>query len=768
MIATRSHKSEAGVPPLAPARVLLLAAACVVAAGCAGDRFIDDRAPAWASDLEAREQAFMDDQVEIGGAAGQAEPAAAEPRRRAQGFYRPGTGRMLGSRQPITDVAVQDDGQIKLNFQNSDLLQVIKVILGDMLGATYVVDPEVQGEVTMQTSRPLSRADLVPTLELLLRMNDAAIVMDGPVYRIVPLARAVTGVRAPQLGDADLPLPRGYGVRIVPLQYVAADEMAKILEPFVADGKNLLRTDSKRNVIILAGDGADMGRLLEAIRMFDVDRMRGMSVAMFTPSFVDAKTLGAELEALLADRESGLMGGLVRFLVIERLNAVMVVTPRPDYLAQVRGWVQRLDLDTGGSGPRLFVYRVQNGKAAELAESLGRVFGLQTARRSTAPPSLAPGLEPGSIESAPQGGQAQGLDATAGLLGTTAPVSGFGGLGDGALGDGKSRVRVIADEPNNALLIMATNQEYQQILSALRQMDVVPLQVLVDVTIAEVTLGDDLKYGVEWYFNNRINTDRFDGSGIARLDLGTPGVVPQVPGFSYALQALNGDVRFVLNALAEESNLSVLSSPSLLVLNNQEAKIQVGDEVPVATQQQQATSGGTGPDNIPNIINSIQYRETGVLLTVKPRVNVSGLVTMDVKQEVSRVPAVNNQNELTPRIQTRKINSTVSVQSGDTIILGGLIRDGRDRTEAGIPFLHKVPVLGALFGTKGDSQARTELLITPRAILDRTAALQVTEEFRRKVNSLIPVDSKTRARKTQPRTQSSAEGTGWSNTSQSF
>jgi general secretion pathway protein D len=214
---------------------------------------------------------------------------------------------------------------------------------------------------------------------------------------------------------------------------------------------------------------------------------------------------------------------------------------------------------------------------------------------------------------------------------------------------------------------------------------------------------------------------------------------------------LGGDVRWVLNMLAEESNLSVLSSPSLLVLNNQEAKIQVGEEVPITTQQQQSTLGGAGLDT-PSIINSIQYRETGVLLTVKPRVNVGGLVTMDVKQEVSRVPAVNNKNELTPRIQTRKINSTVSVQSGDTIILGGLIRDGRDRTESGIPFLHKIPLLGAAFGTKSDSQGRTELLvlITPRAILNRGSALQVTEEFRRKVNSLIPLDSRGKTRRATP------------------
>jgi general secretion pathway protein D len=750
MPTTRSSSERLAVSPLRLFRLPLLAATCLVAAACSSQqRFIDDRSPAWAGDLEAREQGAA--QTGEGASTtpfgtGTGAVASPTPRRRNEGFYREGTGRMLGSpTKPITDVAVED-GQIKLNFQNSDLLQVVKVILGDMLSATYVVDPAVQGEVTMQTSRPLSRTDLVPTLELLLRMNGAAIVMDGQIYRIVPIAKAVTGVRAPQLGDADIPLPHGYGVRIVPLKFVSADEMAKVLEPFVADGKNLLRADTKRNVIILAGDGDDMGRLLEAIRVFDVDRMKGMSVAMFTPTFVDARTLGAELEALLGNAEHGLMAGLVRFLVIDRMNAVMVVTPRADYLAQVRGWVQRLDQESGEGGARLFVYRVQNGKAVALAEALNKVFGYEMTAKGAAPPSLAPGLQPASIQSEPQGGQAPPPDAAAGLLGATAAGAQLAGPGSGTASGGKPKTRVIADEPNNALLIMATNQEYQQILSALRQMDVVPLQVLVDVTIAEVTLGDDLRYGVEWYFSNRINTDRFNGYGVSILDLGDQGVAAKVPGFSYALTALNGDVRWVLNALAQESNLSVLSSPSLLVLNNQEAKIQVGDEVPITTQQQQATTSGGVTS--PNIINSIQYRETGVMLTVKPRVNVTGLVTMDVKQEVSRVPLDNNKNELTPRIQTRKINSTVAVQSGDTIILGGLIRDARDRSESGIPILHKIPVIGAAFGTKGDAQARTELLviITPRAIMDRTAALQVTEEFRRKVNSLIPLDSKGKAR----------------------
>ena len=769
MAGKRTKRDRLAPSASRPLRLALLAAASLVGVGCSSQRFIDSRTPSWASDLEARESAatpLADADAGPMPAEPEAEPAQT---RRAKEFYQPGTGQLVAPARSrtITD-AVVEEGQIKFNFQNSDLLQVIKVMLGDMLSATYVVDPGVQGEVTMQTSRPLSQSDIVPTLEMLLRMNDAAIVMEGSVYRIVPLAKAATGIRAPQLGDADIPLPRGYSVRIVPLKYVSADEMSKILEPFVAEGKNVLRTDSKRNVIVLAGDGDDMGRLLEAVRMFDVDRMKGMSVALFTPSYVDAKTLGTELEALLGNPDTGLMAGQVRFMVIDRLNAVMAVTSRPSHLAQVKTWVRRLDMDNGEGGPRLFVYRVQNGKAAALADALNRVFGLAGATtRGMAPPSLAPGLQPASVESSTLAGDrslgtATGVAGGGGLDGGSFDGGGFdgggldGGLGGtlggvagsgtGSAGLGRKRTRVVADEPNNSLLIMATSKEYQQIQAALRQMDVVPLQVLVDVTIAEVTLGDDLRYGVEWYFKNRIDSDRFNGYGIGMLDLGEGGVAPKVPGFSYSFVTLGGDVRWVLNMLAEESNLSILSSPSLMVLNNQEAKIQVGEEVPVATQQQQSTLGGSLPGDIPNIINSIQYRETGVLLTVKPRVNVGGLVTMDVKQEVSRVPAVNNKNELTPRIQTRKINSTVSVQSGDSIILGGLIRDGRDRTDSGIPFLHKIPVIGAAFGTKSDSQARTELLviITPRAIMNRGAALQVTEEFRRKVNSLIPVDTRIR------------------------
>ena len=708
-------------------RLALIIALGISSAACStrlsDRRPIDTRTSDWSRDGQ-------DSSALTPGFPSQAAPNTTPPERPDNSFFRPGSGELIAGQPQSIAQASNEGGDIKLNFENANLLEVVKVVLGDMLNVSYVVDPRVQGAVTMQTSNPLPRSALIPTLELLLRMNEAALVSDGPVYKILPLANAATGIRAPQLGDSSLPLPRGYSVRIVPVKYVSATEMAQILEPFVAAGTNLLRVDTQRNVIILAGSGEEMARLLETIRMFDVDRMKGMSVAMFTPDFVDAKTLGEELTQLLADAENGLMAGLVRFVTIDRLNGLMVVTPRPEYLSQVRTWVDRLDRDSGSAGRRLFIYRVQNGKATELAEVLNQLFESDQ-QAQTPPATLAPGLQPATAKSSTPPTQ----DAAAPQPPLALPAA---GAGEGFAISNTSEVRIIADETNNALMILASAQEYRQILNAMKQLDVTPMQVLIDVTIAEVTLADDLRYGVEWFFRNAVTIGgarKTDGVGL--LNLGNN--LDQLAGFSYAIQT-GSTVKFILNMLAQESNVSIISSPTLLVLNNQEASIQVGAEIPVTTQQQQPLEGTTNTTT--NVLNSVEYRDTGILLNVKPRVNAGGLVIMEVDQESSQSPDA-DAGDNTPRIQTRKIKSTVAVQSGDTIMLGGLIQETRDQSESGIPGLHKTPILGALFGRKADNQDRTELLvlITPRAILDRNTALRVTEQFRRKLNSLIPVES---------------------------
>lgn len=700
--------------------VALSSLLCLLVAGCATDQG-NQRKPAWAQGgLPGALENYRINNPNV--APGD---AAAPDARPDNSFYRPGSGRFV--RPTIADAKVVEEGDIKLNFQGANLLEVIKVILGDMLNTTYLVDADVQGTVSMQTAKALSRDALIPTLELLLRMNDAALITDNGVYRVVPLAKAITGARAPQLGDSTLPLPPGYSVRVVPLKFVSANEMAQILEPFVSGANQLVRVDSQRNLLVLAASGGDMDRLLETVRVFDVDRMAGMSVAMFTPDFVDAKTLAEELDKLLADPEQGLMAGLVRFILVERLNGLMVVTPRAEYLARVRDWVKRLDRESGSAGQRLFIYRVQNGKATELAEMMTKLFEPQT--QATPAAELAPGVTPATTGQVtpPATGTVQVTPPTPAAVSPAPQANAL--AADGLSLTNQSKVRVIADEPNNALLILASTSEYRQILSALQQLDVSPLQVLIEVTIAEVTLNDDLQYGVEWFFNNKVGGSL---TGVGTLDLGTAGLAGLTPGFSYALQSTGGTVNAVLNLLSTESNLSIISSPSLLVLNNQEANIQVGNEVPVTTQQQQTS------DTTATVLNSVEYRNTGVLLKVKPRINSGGLVIMEVEQETSIVP---DTDTLTPTIQTRKITSTVAVNSGDTVILGGLIQNNHDLTESGLPVLHTLPVIGNLFGTTSDNQDRTELLvlITPRAITNRTSALQATEEFRRKMHSLVPV-----------------------------
>jgi general secretion pathway protein D len=661
------------------------------------------------------------------------EDTAPERAPRPTAFYEPGTGVFVGT--PAEQSRVAGEGNITLNFENTNLREVVKVILGDLLDVNYSVDPAVQGAVTLQTSNPLSKDDLIPTLELLLRMNGAALVSQNGLYNIVPRDSAVRGMLAPQLGNSGLALPRGFTVQVVPLSYIGAGEMQKILEPFTSPG-NVVRVDTVRNLLILAGGGPELARLLHTVRIFDVDWLAGMSVALFTPDFVDVETLSTELEIVFGDGGESPLSGLIKFVTLERLNALLVITPRPQYLEKVSEWVERLDRDSGGSGQRLFVYRVQNGKAADLATVLGEVFQSESGSAVVAPPELAPGLAAVEIASPPQPAEGAAgapvvVERPSAAAPSLVPAAMFGG--EGVALTGGAPIRIIADDINNALVIMATSQQYKQVEAALRRLDVSPKQVLIEATIAEITLKGDLKYGMEWFFTNSVGNSNKDGVGL--LDLGTGGIGAIVPGFSYSIIDKAGAVRAVLNALADDSRLNVISSPSIMVLNNQTASIDVGDEVPITTQQQQSTTG------VSNVVNNIEYRNTGVLLSVTPRVNIGGLVIMDVEQEVSQVSSESAAGSLTPTISKRSITTPVAVQSGQTVVLGGLIREQKAVVRSGIPGLYNLPVIGPLFGTTSNEQVRTELvvLITPRAVQNAADAAQVTEEFRSKMESLRPL-----------------------------
>jgi general secretion pathway protein D len=507
----------------------------------------------------------------------------------------------------------------------------------------------------------------------------------------------------------------------------------------------------KRNVLLLAGSSAELDALGELVAMFDVDWLAGMSFGLFPLEEAEATELATELEAVFGGEESGPLTDIVRFVPIERLNAILVISAQPAYLDRAQTWIDRLDRIGEGVEQRIFVYAVQNGRATDLAEVLGEVFGIPTA--TVAPGDLlAPGMEAAQIGAGafelgeselgaategeeqfqePQEQQEQqvtptpqpfGMERPRGTLGATRP--------DGAEDD--RDIRVIADDTTNSLVIRATPRDYRQIRDALAELDIMRLQVLIEATIAEVTLNGQLRYGVEWFF--RYGDVEFTFSRLA-----TGAVGGNFPGFSALLDT--GDVVAVFNALEKITDVNVISSPHLLVLDNQTALLQVGDEVPIATQQAVSVTDPDAP-----VVNSIEQRDTGVILSVTPRVNASGLVFMEIEQESSDAVPTITSNLDSPTIRQRRVASTVAVQSGEAVVLGGLIRDSVRQEDTGLPILHRLPIIGPLFGVTDTINDRTELLVvlTPRVIRNPEQARAVTEELRRRLRGLVPLEARVR------------------------
>lgn len=383
------------------------------------------------------------------------------------------------------------------------------------------------------------------------------------------------------------------------------------------------------------------------------------------------------------------------------------------------------------------VYKVQNVDAEELASTLNEIFtgGSSTKKEKSA--KVAPGQTAGEITNK-QPAEKQKVQKTS----ATAKKSSSGG-GDSPMSD----VKIIADAINNSLVIVATPQEYEELLPVIKQLDVLPLQVLIDATIVEVTLRNDLKYGIRWFFSHENGGQNNIAGGSSGANLAAIAAAAFTGGFGYSFVSNSGDIQAVLNAEAKKDNINVISSPSLMVLNNQEASIQVGDEIPLRTSQSTGITNSQNTDTLPGstsqnlgglVTSGIQQRKTGVKLKVKPRVNASGLVIMDIEQSVEAAVKTGTSEIDSPTIQTREITSSVAVQNGEAIVLGGLIKEDDSYNKSGIPFLHTLPLIGPLFGGTENNKKRTELvvLITPRVVQSKQDARLISDEFKRKLTGI--------------------------------
>lgn len=660
--------------------------------------------------------------------------------------------RDLASRGPAGAGA---SGEVTFNFEGESLHAVVKAILGDFLQENYVIAPGVQGTVTFSTAKPLRGDQALSILEMLLRWNNATAVWQDGRYTILPVAQALPGNLTPRTGPAGS--ARGYEVRAVPLQFISAVEMEKLLKPY-AKPEGIINVDPARNMLVLAGTAAELANYLQTVEIFDVDWLAGMSVGTYRLEQAEAAKVVTELEKVFGEGAGTPLSGMFRFIPLEGVNSIIVITPQPRYLSQVQEWIERLDAGGSQSGSRLYVYDVKNVKATDLAGTLGEIFGGQPRQpRASQSGAVAPGLDPVRASTLGRGEQPRfdnnpqpaRVDATELAFGTASPPSSGGGSGipgvDGVSGPvvdaaggialgSEENVRVSAIEENNQLLVKATSQQWESIRRVIERLDQIPLQVHIEAKIISVSLNDTLEYGVSSFFEGLV-PEAFAGAAAARNSWSSVSGRIQSGGSLWNFVGPNASA--ALDLLQTVTNTKVLASPSLLVLNNKSATINVGQQIPVNSVSIGVPGGGVG-GNL-GTSSYTQYLQTGITLNVTPRVNPGGLVFMEVQQEDSSPGAASEGGNR--EISTRNISSEIAVQSGETIILGGLIQQTDARGSNGLPFLSRIPVVGGLFGRQTRDDLRNELLvmITPRVVTNSDEARKLTDDYIRQFRGLQPL-----------------------------
>jgi general secretion pathway protein D len=656
---------------------------------------------------------------------------------------------------PTTPAAGGQAGDVTLNFVDTDIREIARTILGTTLKLNYTIDPNVHGTGSIDTGTPLPRSALLPTLETLLNSNGATLVEKGGVYSVVPIAvgnatNSVSGANA-----------IGAGTQVVPLRYAAAKDLAKVLEPYVTEGGKIT-ADSGRNALLVNGDTAVRETLVSLVRAFDIDILAGQSYALFPAGDSNPAQLAGELEKVFQSQGEGPLGGLVRVLPMGRVNAVLVVSSQPRYVDAAKRFVGLMNRVEDATARAWHVYYVQNGQSADLELLLQRAFTPRNVSPTGAPPGeTAPGAAqltigggrgPGGGTSGfggqgatgGFGGAGGGAGATTGLPGgpgaagglgagvppptaaaegappATEPLSTETGAGGGAAPE--NRMRIIANRRNNALLIYATPSEYAVVEGMLRKIDIIPLQVLIEATIAEVDLNDTLQYGTQFFFK----------ADHVAFTLGPSGGLPPLGGLNFPSPSpffiLSKSPNFALAALATVTKVKVLSAPQVMVLDNEPARLQVGQQVPVLTGTATSTLAAGAP-----VVNSVDYHSTGVIMQVTPRVNSGGLVSLDIAQEVSDVAAAaTNTVAGSPTFNDQLFRTRVAVQDGQTVGMAGLIRDNVSNGNSGIPFLKDIPLLSLFVSAQNNARVRTELLvmITPHVVHDQRDARALTEDLR--------------------------------------
>ena len=558
-------------------------------------------------------------------------------------------------------------------FEGATISQAAQEVLGSALGLTYTIDPDVTGKITLRIDQKLTRPQLFEAFEAALEANGVTMVRTGDSVALEPVAKAKTkmGIQTAAQGASAV----GYSVVAVPLSYATPSEVAKALD---AMGRKdlVVYTDDKLGLIVLGGNARELSTAQDTLRILDQSGLQGSRVRWIDLDRASAKDVDQELEQIL--KAAGATG--VTIVPLNRLNGLLVFARTATALDAVSGWVAKLDVPSKEQKQELWIYRPVNLSADSLAATLRSVFAGGGQGAGPTPPQEA--------------GPRQGLPGSAGPSpGSALPAADA----SPAVVDGGG-IRIGVNKDSNTLIVAAAKGPWIQIQRVLDQVDRPPYQVMIEAAILEVTLTDRLKFGVDWSV--------VSGSTLTSTlaDNAAGSLAQQFPGLS--VNYLNKTINATVSALSAKSEVQLVSEPRLMVLDNHTAKLQVGNQVPISTQSAQSTTAAGAP-----LVNSTDYKDTGVILNVTPRITGEDQVSLDVDQQVSDVAQTTSSDIDSPTIEQRHLSSTLLMWDGGTVALGGLISHGRTKTTTGVPYLVKIPWLGNAFKSSNDQSDRTELIV---------------------------------------------------------
>lgn len=613
-----------------------------------------------------------------------------------------------------------------LNFDNADIYEVIRV-MSEMMNMNYIVDPRVKGVVNIRTTGQISTQDIFPVFQAILNMNGATAVKKGIIFEIVPFGEAKKLYTPPSTGRETGSILDGekYTIQIIALKYIPAAEASKMIKPFLTDGADIIE-HPHYNILVVGDMASNIRKIMDLLDLFDVDIFADMRVRIYPILNSYADDVAKEMERIFASLEVSVKSGRgvgITFTPIIRINSLLVVSSIPGVFDKVEKWLKELDR-VPGEGTRLstFVYYVQNGKAKDLADVLKLVY---TPTKATA---VRPGATTTPVPSSQQ--RLTRPSATPTTPGVPSP-SALPTPGAEALGIPEGDINIVVDEVTNSLIIRAYQRDYRAIMETIKKLDIYPKQVLIEVLLAEISLNESTKFGLEFStFTDSFTKGAYNYSYTVGMGgTGTPASFTS--GLRYAITSA-GRLAAAVQASASQDRLRVISSPQVLASNNKEARIQIGSSQPILTNTYTTTATGT-----PGVVEgTIEYKDVGIILAVTPRISDAKLVTMDLSVESSTVGQTSLGNlSSVPFFGKKTAKTTLSIIEGQTIVIGGLIEDRKDTIKSGVPFLSKIPFLGALFGFHDYEVTKTETVIflTPHVIGELEDSNRITQEFREKL-----------------------------------